>query len=151
MVMIGLCFVLFLVQIRRLAQGATGGCIVCQVLYSNGFLCVSSHYLLLPRVSSLVVQGLGVSAPTPKAQGLISATQLMFTNLSLDFLGRGRNTFVTSMALKKFMTMHHLYSVMGMSSPSVGKPRTLALLITAHSPVISTAFWSTGNNSWLEK
>ena len=39
----------------------------CQVLYSSGFLCVSSHYLVLPRVSSLVVLGLGVSAPTPKA------------------------------------------------------------------------------------
>ena len=44
----------------------------CWVLYSSGFLCVSSHYLILPRVSSLVVQGLGVNAPTPKAQGLIS-------------------------------------------------------------------------------
>ena len=40
------------------------------VLYSSGFLCVSSHYLILPMVSSLVVQGLGVSAPAPKAQGL---------------------------------------------------------------------------------
>ena len=40
-------------------------------LYSDGFVCVSSHYLILPRVSCLVVQGLGVSAPTPKAQGLI--------------------------------------------------------------------------------
>ena len=28
--------------------------------------------MILPRVSSLVVYGLGVSAPTPKAQGLIS-------------------------------------------------------------------------------
>ena len=27
----------------------------CLVLYSSGFLCVSSHYLILPRVSSLVV------------------------------------------------------------------------------------------------
>ena len=27
----------------------------CQVLYYSGFLCVSSHYLILPRVSSLVV------------------------------------------------------------------------------------------------
>ena len=34
---------------------------------------MSSHYLILPRVSALVVWGLGVSAPTPKAQGLISA------------------------------------------------------------------------------
>ena len=27
----------------------------CQVLYSSGFLCVSPHYLILSRVSSLVV------------------------------------------------------------------------------------------------
>ena len=32
---------------------------------------MNSHYLIHPRVSSLVVYGLGVSAPTPKAQGLI--------------------------------------------------------------------------------
>ena len=32
---------------------------------------MSSHCLIPSRVSSLVVQGLGVSAPTPKAQGLI--------------------------------------------------------------------------------
>ena len=47
-------------------------------LYSSGFLCVSSHYLVLPRVSSLVVQGLGFSAPTPKAQGLISGQEGRF-------------------------------------------------------------------------
>ena len=34
--------------------------------------------MILPRVSSLVVQGLGVSAPTPKAQGLISAEERRF-------------------------------------------------------------------------
>ena len=38
----------------------------------SGFLCMSSHCLIPSRVSSLVVQGLGVSAPTPKAQALIS-------------------------------------------------------------------------------
>ena len=27
----------------------------CWVLYSSGFLCVSSHYLILPRISSLVL------------------------------------------------------------------------------------------------
>ena len=46
-----------------------------QVLYSSGFLIVSSHYLILPRVSSLVVQGLRVSAATLKAQGLISGQE----------------------------------------------------------------------------
>ena len=49
-----------------------------QVLHSSGFLCVSSHYLILPRVSSLVVRCLGVSAPTPKAQGLISGQERRF-------------------------------------------------------------------------
>ena len=42
----------------------------CWVLYSRGFLCVSSHYLILPRV------GFGVSVPTPKAQGLISCPKI---------------------------------------------------------------------------
>ena len=42
------------------------------VLYASGFFCVSSHYLIIPRVSSLVVWGLGVSDPTPKARVLIS-------------------------------------------------------------------------------
>ena len=44
-------------------------------LYSSGFLCVSSHYLISSRVISLVVWGLGVSAPTPKARGLISGQE----------------------------------------------------------------------------
>ena len=44
----------------------------CQVLHSSGFFHVNSHYLILPRVISLAVYGLGVSAPIPKAQGLIS-------------------------------------------------------------------------------
>ena len=34
--------------------------------------------MILPRVSSLVVEGLGVSAPTPKAQGLISGQEQRF-------------------------------------------------------------------------
>ena len=60
----------------------------CQVLYSSGFLCVSSHYLIPTRVSSLVMESLGVSAPTPKDQSLISAMWywanfLMLLNLSL--------------------------------------------------------------------
>ena len=42
------------------------------VLYSSGFLCGSSCYLILPRVSSPVVQGLRFSAPTAEAQGCIS-------------------------------------------------------------------------------
>ena len=45
------------------------GC--CWALYSSGFLCVSFHYLIPPRAGSLVVSGLGVSGPTPEAQGLI--------------------------------------------------------------------------------
>ena len=50
----------------------------CQVLYSSSFLCVSSHYLILPSVSSLVVYRLGVRAPTPKAQSLISGQEWRF-------------------------------------------------------------------------
>ena len=42
------------------------------------FSFVSSYYLILPRVSSLVVQGLGVSVPIPKAQGLISGQEGRF-------------------------------------------------------------------------
>ena len=50
----------------------------CCILFSSGFLCVSFHYLILPRVSSLVVYGLGVSVPTSKAQGLISCQEQRF-------------------------------------------------------------------------
>ena len=60
-----------------LAQGATGGWIML-VLYSTGFLCVSSHYSILPRVSSLVVLDLGGNAPTAKAQGLICGQEQSF-------------------------------------------------------------------------
>ena len=60
-------------------QGATDG---WMILYSSGFLCVSSHYLILPRVSSLVVEGLRVSAPTLKAQGLTSSCPSSSESLS---------------------------------------------------------------------
>ena len=50
----------------------------CRVLYPSGVLYVSSYYLILPRVSPLVVYGLGVSVPTPKAQGLISGQESRF-------------------------------------------------------------------------
>ena len=53
-------------------------------LNSSGFLCVSSHYSILPRVSSLLVQGLGVSAPTPKSQGLISSFAWLYIFFSSD-------------------------------------------------------------------
>lgn len=59
---------------------------------------------------------------------------LMFTSLPLDFLSRGRNTLVTSTVPKKFTAMHFLKMVMGMSSASIGKWKTPALLTTAHSP-----------------
>jgi len=64
---------------RRLAQGATGGWVMPDLVF-KGFLYVSSHYLILPRISSLVVQSLGVSAPTPKAQGLMSGQERRFHN-----------------------------------------------------------------------
>ena len=62
---------------RRPAQGAIGGWVM-PGLVVKGFLCVSSHYLISSRVTSLVVWGLGVSAPTPKAQGLISGQERKF-------------------------------------------------------------------------
>ena len=48
---------------RSPEQGAAGGWMMhrvllvvgLEVLYLSDFLCVSSHYLILPRVSSLVV------------------------------------------------------------------------------------------------
>ena len=46
--------VLFVVWMKPLAQVAIGGWVML-VLYSGGFLCVNSHYLILPRVSSQVV------------------------------------------------------------------------------------------------
>ena len=64
-------FVLFVVKMRHPAQGATGGWVMPGLTFKC-FRCVSSHCLTLPRVSSLVVYGLGVSAPILKAQGLIS-------------------------------------------------------------------------------
>ena len=70
-------FVLLVAQMRRPAQGATGGWVILGP-DSRGFLYVSSHYLMLPMVSSLVVQDLGVRAPTPKAQGLISGRDQRF-------------------------------------------------------------------------
>jgi len=51
-------------------------------LYSSDFLCGSPHYLILPRVSSsLIVWVLGVSVPTPDAQGLISGQEQRFYRL----------------------------------------------------------------------
>ena len=51
------CIFVVVVWIRHPTQGATGGWVmpslVFKTLYSQ--LCVSSHYLILPRVSSLVV------------------------------------------------------------------------------------------------
>ena len=46
--------------------------------YSSGFLCMSSHYLVLLRVSSLVVKGLGINDSTPKARSLISDQERRF-------------------------------------------------------------------------
>ena len=53
---------------RHPAQGATGGWVMLGLVFK---WVSSSHYLILPRASSLVVLGLGVSASAPKAEGLI--------------------------------------------------------------------------------
>ena len=44
------CIFVF-VWMRHPATGATGGATGGEVLYSGGFLSVSSHYLILPRVT----------------------------------------------------------------------------------------------------
>ena len=46
------------------------------VSFSNGFLCGNSHHFIIPRArSSLVAYCLGVSAPSPKSQSLISGQE----------------------------------------------------------------------------
>ena len=42
----------------------------CQVLYFSGFLCVSSHYLIPTRVSTLVVEGTWSQCSHSKGSGL---------------------------------------------------------------------------------
>ena len=61
---------------RRPAQGVTGGWVMPGLIFKWFPLC--EFYLILPRVSSLIVSGLGASAPTPKAQGLISDQERRF-------------------------------------------------------------------------
>ena len=55
---------------------ATGGWMMLGLVFKWFPLC--EFYLILPRVSSLIVSGLGASAPTPKAQGLISDQERRF-------------------------------------------------------------------------
>ena len=62
---------------RHLAQGAIGGWMMLGLVLQWFPLCEFSLFDS-PRVSSLVVQGLGVSAPTPKAQGLICGQEQRF-------------------------------------------------------------------------
>ena len=57
------------------AQGAAGGWVMPGLVFECFPLCEFSLFDT-PRVSSLVVWGLGVSAPTPKAQGLNSVVLL---------------------------------------------------------------------------
>ena len=49
-------FVLFVVWMRHPSQGATGGW-CCLVLYSSGFICAGSHYLILPGVEKTLMLG----------------------------------------------------------------------------------------------
>ena len=56
---------------RRPAQGATGGWAMLGLVFQWFPLCEFSLFNNRLRVSSLVVQGLGVSAPTAKAQGFV--------------------------------------------------------------------------------
>ena len=70
-------FVLFLTQVRHPAQDATCGWVMPGLVFKWFPLCEFSLFDT-PWVSSLVVQDLGVSAPTPKAQGLISGQEQRF-------------------------------------------------------------------------
>ena len=76
--MIGFVFLLCLLFWWGILHGVPLVVGWCRAFYSSGSLCVSSHYLIFPKVSSLVVYSLGVSAPTPKAQGLISVQEWRF-------------------------------------------------------------------------
>ena len=62
---------------RHPAQGASGGCVMPGLAFKWFLLCEFSLFHT-PWVSSLVVKCLGVSAPTPKAQGLISGQERRF-------------------------------------------------------------------------
>ena len=55
---------------RCTAQGATGGWVMLGLVLKC--FCLCELLFDTPRVSSLVFYVLGVSGPTPKAQGLIS-------------------------------------------------------------------------------
>ena len=70
-------FVLFIVQMRHSAQGVTGGWLMLGLVFQCFPLCEFSLFDT-PRVSSLIVQGPGVSAPIPEAQGLISGQEQRF-------------------------------------------------------------------------
>ena len=67
-------FVLFVVWMRHPAQGATGGWVIPGLVF-KWFPLWKFSLFATSRVSSLVVYGLGVSAPTPMAQGLISGQE----------------------------------------------------------------------------
>ena len=106
-------------------------------MYSSGFLSVSSHYLILPRVSSLVVQGNGDSAPTSKAQGLISgfawfcvffsAGQVLLSTLSWCSVCICVSEVVFLMY--PWREMHSTYSSIILFS-SVPPPHTLCFLLS---------------------
>ena len=59
------------------AQGATGGWMMLGLVFKWFPLCEFSLFDT-PRVSSLLVWGLGVSVPTANAQGLISNQERRF-------------------------------------------------------------------------
>ena len=70
-------FVLFVVWMRCPAQDATGSWVMLGLVCE--WLPLWEFYLTLPRIrSSLVVEGLGVSTPTPKAQGSIFGWEWRF-------------------------------------------------------------------------
>ena len=70
-------FVLFIVQMGHPAQCAAGGWMILALVF-KWFPLFEISPFDTPWVSSLIVQGLGISALTPKAQGLISGQEQRF-------------------------------------------------------------------------
>ena len=98
----------------------------CWVLYSGGFLCVSSHYLILPRVSSL---GEGNGNPLQYSCLEIPWTEEPGRLQSMGSLGVGHDwatsfslfTFTFHFhALEKEMATHS--SVLAWGIPGMGEP-----------------------------
>ena len=82
------CIILF-VQMRCPAQGATGGWVMPGPVFKWFPLCELSLFDT-PQGQFSGISGLGVSAPTPKVQGLISGQKQRFHNWFVMALSEGK-------------------------------------------------------------